>query len=124
MWEEKEMKKTRGFRKSVTTALLIGTLVVATLGTGVANAITHTHPHGKNSQGKYVDEFWVYGSLRKYSIATYEWISGDHGDYRSSAQRGDSDIVRSARKSYGLAYAEAYNKKGGTIRGWYYNFPD
>ena len=118
------MKKTRGIKRSITTLLVLCSLIVFTFGTGIANAITHTHPNGKDSKGNYKDEFWVLGSWGKYAIATYEWFTSDHGDYRSSAQRGNSEIVRSARKSYGLAYAEAYNENGGTIYGWYYNFTD
>lgn len=106
------MKKTRGIRKSIATALVIGSFVVITVGTGIASAYKSS-PYGG-------DEFTVTG-YGVGVISTYCWITGNHGSFRCSAQKGDGELKRSAVKAYGTATANAFGT--GTSKGWYYNIP-
>lgn len=105
--------KTRGIRKSVATAFMIVSLVVVTVGTGIASAY-RSSPYGG-------DEFTVTG-YGAGVISTYSWIKGNHGAYRCSAQKGSGELKRSGKKLTGTAIANAFGT--GTSKGWYYNFPD
>lgn len=110
------MKK--GIRKSIVSAIAISTLIVATMGIGIASAKT-THPHGKNN-----DEWTYYSSFnvakwKKSSHSNY-WSVDDH---TSTAEVGNHGKVKVSASARWTSKACAYGS-GGTAKAWYNNISD
>lgn len=110
------MKK--GIKKSIISAIVICTLIVATTGMGIASAVTE-HPNGED-----YDE-WTYWSsynvllFQKSSHSNY-WSIDDH---TSTAEVGDYGKVKVAAKAKWTSKACAYGDSG-TAKAWYNNTSD
>lgn len=110
------MKK--GIRKSIVSAIAISTLIVATMGIGIASAKT-VHPHGKDS------DKWTYYS----SFNVTKWKKSSHSDYwsiedhTSTAEVGNYGKVKVSAYPRCTSYACAYGKNG-TAKAWYNNTSD
>ena len=108
-------EKTRGNKKSIIATITVIALLVSFAGTSIASAYDH-HPYGG-------DNFSIVGVVVG-TFANYSWSGGyNHGAFRSTAQKGNSKKVRSRDMAAGTAIAYAENFKGGTNRGWFYNYP-
>lgn len=110
--------KKKGIKKSVVSAIAISTLIVATMGIGIASAVTE-HPHGEG-----YDE-WTYWS----SFNVIKWKKSCHSNYwsiddhTSTAEVGEYGKVTGTAKSRWTSYACAYGDDG-TAKAWYNNTSD
>ena len=108
------MKK--GVRKSIISAVAICTLIVATMGIGIASAKTES-PNGNDS--------WTYYS----SFNVIKWQKSCHSNYKSidehtsTAQVGNFPKVKVAAAANKTSYAVAYGDEG-TGKAWYNNTTD
>ncbi len=110
------MKK--GIRKSIVSTIAISTLIVATMGIGIASAKT-VHPHGED-----YDEWTYYSSFnpflwKKSSHSNY-WSIEDH---TSTAEVGNYGKVKASANARWTSKAVAYGDDG-TAKAWYNNTSD
>lgn len=106
----------KGVKKSLVSAVVIGTLIIGTMGIGIANAKTE-HPHS--------DDTWKYYS----SFNVTRWQKSCHSNYKSgedhtsTAQVGNNPKDKKSATPRYYSNALAYGDKG-TGKAWYNNTSD
>lgn len=109
------MKKS--IRKSIVSAIAISTLIVATMGIGIASATTE-HPHGNDT--------WTYYS--SFNIA--KWKKSCHSNYKSiddhtsTAQVGNAAKDKASANGGCYSKALAYGDRKDIGKAWYNNTSD
>lgn len=102
----------RGLKKKVALSLLLSTVMLFTLGTGIASAKT-VSPNGTDTWTYYASFNII--KMKKSSHSNYSsW-----NDHTASAQVGDGEKVRVSAKPRTYAKAVAYGS--GTAYAWYNN---
>lgn len=113
-----------GVKKSVISAIMICTVVVSSLGIGIASAKT-VHPRGKdNGTGEWKDSWTYYSSynvLKLKKSSHSEYVSFD--DHTSTAQVGDGEKVKDSAAPRFSSNAIAYGDDG-IAKAWYNNTSD